>query len=249
MKEPQETEEVNIRDAMANAHASVEHVEEGGESNWLVSYADMMTLLVMFFVILLSFSTIDPKKFEQMKKSAAEEFGGSYQVPFEQMSKRIQESVRNLGLEQSLNIHQTDDGVEISITGTVFFELGSANLKAEAVDLVRKIIPIIQAEPTDFDIVIEGHTDDVPVSSKLEYQSNWELSSVRACRVLNSFEIAGFPKNRLTAVGYGDARPLLPNRDLSGAPIAANQEKNRRVLIKLTRHAAPTVGSESVASH
>ena len=232
---------------MSKAHPPIEGHDEGDDSNWLVSYADMMTLLVGFFVILLSFSTIDPKKFELIKQTATQEFGGQYEPPFKEMSERIRESLKTLGLDQSLSIHQTAEGVEISILGTVFFDLGSANLRPEAVEIVKKMIPIIRAEPTDFDVIVEGHTDDVPVSSNLEYASNWELSSVRACRVLSHFEGAGFPKSHLTALGYGDARPLLPNRDAAGNSIPGNQEKNRRVLIRLIRHKVSSIGGEAAS--
>jgi chemotaxis protein MotB len=96
----------------AKGHASLEaphkpHEEEGGEG-WLVSYADMMTLLVGFFVILLSFSTVDHKKFEEIKKSATKEFGGSYQVPYGDVADRIRESLKKLGIGDQFTIKTTD---------------------------------------------------------------------------------------------------------------------------------------------
>ena len=221
-------------------HAA-QHAEEG-EGSWLVSYADMMTLLVGFFVILLSFSSVDQEKFEQVKRAATREFGGTYQVPYGDISDRIKSEMNKLGLGDQFVIKQTDLGVEISFLGTVFFQVGAADLKPEANLLMEKLIPVVKTESKDFNIVIEGHTDDVPIGSGLSFKSNWELSSVRACRVLDVFEQNGFPKEHLTAVGYGEARPIVPNRDAAGNPIPANQSQNRRVVIKLLKKTESSVG-------
>jgi chemotaxis protein MotB len=215
-------------------HPSASH-EEGGEGNWLVSYADMMTLLVGFFVILLSFSTVDNEKLEGMRKAITLEFGGNYQVPYGDMSERIREAIKKLGLGDQFIIKQTDLGIEISFMGTVFFDTGSANIKSGAQDLLKTLIPVIKKENGEFDITVEGHTDDVPIGSGLPFRNNWELSSVRACRVLEKFADAGFSKAHLTAVGFGDAKPIVPNRDSAGKPIPLNQSQNRRVVIKLLK--------------
>jgi chemotaxis protein MotB len=223
------------------------HEEEGGEGNWLVSYADMMTLLVGFFVILMSFSTVDQEKFEKLKKETSKKFGGKYESPYSNVTERIRESLRKSGLGNQYSIKETEAGVEISFTGSVFFDTGSATLKPQGQLLLDKIIPIIRTETTDFNIIVEGHTDDIPISSNFQYRSNWELSSIRACRVLDAFEIGGFAKSRLMAVGYADARPLVPNRNEAGAAIPDNQAQNRRVVIKVLKRPTPSVGGEEGA--
>ena len=85
------------------------------------------------------------------------------------------------------------------------------------------------------DIVIEGHTDDVPMAGSGFLKNNFELSSIRACRVLDFFAENGFVKEKMTAIGYGETRPLLPNRDAQGNSIPDNQTQNRRVVIKLIK--------------
>jgi chemotaxis protein MotB len=219
--------------------------EEGGEGNWLVSYADMMTLLVGFFVILLSFSNPDQAKFDEMRKAVAAQFGGSFEVPYGEIANRMRDALNKLGLGDQVVIKTTDLGVEISFLGTVFFDTGSAEIKAEATTLLKQIIPQIQNESKDFNVVIEGHTDDIPIRTG-GFKNNWELSSMRACRVLGAFEEAGYAKLNLTAVGYGDARPTVPNRDAAGNAIPQNQGQNRRVVIKLLKKAAPSVGAEAL---
>jgi len=222
------------------------HEEEGGEG-WLVSYADMMTLLVGFFVILMSFSQVDEEKFEKVKQAAAQQFGGTYEVPYGDLADRVSDELKKLGLGGQFAIKNTPQGVEISFLGTVFFGLGSADVKEEANGLLKKVIPIISAESKDFEITVEGHTDDVPLVAKNDsaaIQNNWELSSLRACRVLKFFENAGFKKESLTAVGYGDARPIVPNRDANGAGIEGNQSQNRRVVIRMLKRVGNAISGE-----
>lgn len=217
---------------------------EEGEGNWLVSYADMMTLLVGFFVILLSFSKIDDGKFEQVKRAATAQFGGVYQLPYGEIVERIKAALEKLGMGDQFFIVQNDAGVTISFLGTVFFEFGSTELKSEAQALLAKLIPIIQEESREFDIVIEGHTDDVPIRPDSTLRTNWDLSSLRACRVLEVFEKRGFARSQLTAVGYADARPVVPNRDPAGNPIPANQSQNRRVVIRIMKDSGSLAGAE-----
>ena len=222
------------------AHVTGAH-EEGGEG-WLVSYADMMTLLVGFFVILLSFSAVDEEKFEMVKKAATQEFGGTYHIPYGELTEHLKAELAKLKMGNQVAVKAMANGVEISFTGAVFFETGSIDVKQEGLTLLDGLIPIMQKEAGDFDVVIEGHTDDVPVSSNFKYASNWDLSSVRACRVLDVFQTKGFKKEQLTAVGYGEARAIVPNRDAAGVAISLNQSQNRRVVIKLLKHVVPTVG-------
>jgi chemotaxis protein MotB len=215
--------------------------EDHGEGNWLVSYADMMTLLVGFFVILMSFSTMDPQKLEEAKKSITKEFGGQYHVPYSELVDRIKDAAQKLGVGDQFLIKQSDVGVEISSRGTVFFDSGSADLKPEARSVLGNMIQAIMIESKDFDIIVEGHTDDVPIMRGGAFRNNWELSSLRACRVLEAFSADGYPKDHLTATGYGESRPLVPNRDSTGNGIAENQGQNRRVVIKVLKPAQPAL--------
>ena len=218
--------------ALQGGHAA--HQEEG-EGSWLVSYADMMTLLVGFFVILLSFSTVDESKMEAVKQAAAKQFGGVYQVPFGDLSDRVKGALDKASLGAQYDIKQTPFGIEVSFVGTAFFDSGSAEIKPDGQQLLSQLITAVKAEAKDFSILIEGHTDDVPIISHSLFRNNWELSSVRACRVLSYFEEQGFQKSKLTAVGYAEARPIVPNRDQAGNALPTNQSQNRRVVIKVIR--------------
>lgn len=218
---------------MTPHHANVA-VEEG-DGNWLMSYADMMTLLVGFFVMLLSFAVVDQAQLEAVKESLAKEFGGEYEVPFTEIVERLSEKLNGLGMGEQFEISQTRQGVEISFVGTAFFETGSVDIKDQAQVMLAQVIPIIKSEKANFKVIVEGHTDDVPVSGGQLFRSNWELSSLRACRVLDSFIAGGFQSQDMTAVGYGETRPVAPNRDAAGAAIPTNQARNRRVVLKLIK--------------
>ena len=210
------------------------HVEEG-EGNWLVSYADMMTLLVGFFVILLSFSNVDAGKFKEAQKSVADKFGGNVEEPLKEMFQKLKMEIDLSNLGEGVEITQDANGISISFLGTVFFNFGSADVKPEALKLLQRIIPVIKDQAVGFNILVEGHTDNVPISKSPIFRNNWELSSVRACRVLEYFETFGFKKSSLTAVGFADSKPAFSNMNSDGTPNTGNQSKNRRVVIKITR--------------
>jgi chemotaxis protein MotB len=213
------------------------HVEaDEGEGNWLVSYADMMTLLVGFFVVLQSFSKVDAQSFEQVKKETSKLFGGQYTLPFEDLSRELKKVVKDKQLSDQVLFNQTDQGIEITFKGALFFDTGSPNLKDDAVGLLTQLIPIISERGKDFGIVVEGHTDSTPLVSDGPISSNWELSSVRACKVLHMFEEKGFSAAKMKALGWGDTRPVVPNTDDKGNPLPLNQAQNRRVVIKILKN-------------
>jgi chemotaxis protein MotB len=210
------------------------HVEDDGESNWLISYADMMTLLFSFFVVLSAFSTPDVTKMEALKRETAESMGGKYVKPFGELSESIKKTLAEIDLEKDVNVTETAEGVTIVSKGTLFFDSGSARLKEQAALLMDKISGVLAEQAKGFRIVVEGHTDDVPIVSK-EFPSNWELSSSRAGAVVRLLESKGFPGSDLRPVGLADKEPLVPNRDEAGAPIPANQAENRRIVIRVQK--------------
>lgn len=209
--------------------------EESGDENWLISYADMMTLLFGFFVLLMSFSKFDVEKFEKARQETTQYFGGEYKVPFEKFTKDLKKQIQDQKLDQQVRIKVDETGVVITFRGALFFELGSSEMRKEAVSLLDKIVPIIKKQGASFNIQIEGHTDDNPIADA-RFPSNWELSAFRATNVLHYFERVGFPKQGLKAIGFGEIEPLVPNRDGKGQVIKENQAQNRRVVIRLVRN-------------
>lgn len=209
--------------------------QDDGDGNWLVSYADMMTLLFGFFVILSSMSTPNSEKIEKLKQATSESMGGTYQKPFEELSKGVKAVLSEINLEKEVSVVETEEGVTITSKGTLFFDSGSAALKPQAETLLGRLTDVLAKQAQGFRVIVEGHTDDTPMRSNF-FPSNWELSSARAGTVVRLLESKGFPGENLRALGLSDKEPLLPNRTPSGVAIPANQAENRRIVIRLQKH-------------
>lgn len=227
---------------VATAHEDVDHYEpeeaptiikkEEGEGPWLVSYADMMTLLMGFFALLASMSKPDQQQLEKVKQSAAERFGGKYEQPYKDLEKNLRKVLASNGLDKQVQIESSYDGVTMTFTGTLFFDSGDFRVKPEAVSIVNKLASTIQSEAKSYNLKIEGHTDNVPITHPI-IASNWELSGIRAARIAGLFETQGFTKKQLTILGWGETKPLAPNENTDGSANLENRTKNRRVVIKV----------------
>lgn len=209
---------------------------EEGEGPWLVSYADMMTLLMGFFALISSLSKPDMNEFEKVKQSATEYFGGEYERPYQKLEERLRQVIKENQLEQQVKLNTEADGLSLTFTGTFFFDSGSFIVKPEAQVTMDKMVQVIRKEAGAYNVMIEGHTDSRPMSHQI-IASNWELSGIRAARVAQLFENRGFLKKQLTIMGWGETKPLVPNENADGSPNLVNQSKNRRVVIKILKSA------------
>jgi chemotaxis protein MotB len=124
----------------------------------------------------------------------------------------------------------------LEMPSAAFFDSGSAALKDDGKKLLQEIMvtQLDTDEFKDYQVTIEGHTDDVPINT-LQFPSNWELSTARAAAVVRYLIDQGMPAQRLRAAGYADTFPKVPNRDEAGNMIPANQAQNRRVVIKMEK--------------
>lgn len=208
-----------------------------GEGNWLISYADLMTLLFAFFVLIAAFSTPDPAKFEKMKEETVKGMKAKYTSPYEDLAKAFRDILKQEKLEKQVSIQILDDGLELTSNGTLFFDSGSAELNPRAKFLVEKIAGVLVTQnpkQSGFHVVVEGHTDDTPIVSA-RFPSNWELSASRASTVVRLIESKGFNHSLLRPEGRADTEPVAPNRDANNLPIALNQAQNRRIVIKVQK--------------
>jgi len=123
----------------------------------------------------------------------------------------------------------------IEINSAAFFDSGSATLSKAGESILRDMAVDLRSNRfKDYQITVEGHTDDTPISTA-RFPSNWELSTARASAVVHFFLDQGIPALKLRAAGYADTFPKAPNRDVNGIAIPQNQSQNRRVVIKLER--------------
>jgi chemotaxis protein MotB len=212
-----------------------QEVEEVNLDDWLATYGDMVTLLMCFFLLLISVSDVDVLLWEEMKKGLRSEIVKSEErTPLAEIKwdlDQILEPEREQGI---VDIQLGRRGIQMEFASSAFYAPGSAELGPVALEIVEKVINAIKAiDYYKFQIDVEGHTDDVPISTA-RFPSNWELSVARATNIIKYSIDQGIEPERLKAAGYADTKPVLPNRNPdTGAAIPENQAKNRRIVIKI----------------
>lgn len=214
---------------------------------WMDTYADTITLLLTFFILLYSFSSTDNEKLKLIAAALKGEITGipmklentpdiskqdieqgiGEKSPYEILVDQVQDIIDKTGLTDSIKIREEDAGVVLQLSESILFDLGKADLKPEStqiLDIISGLIPSISNE-----IMVQGHTDNVPISSA-KYESNWELSTARAVNVVKYFiETKGLDPTRFSATGYGEYQPLVDNTTLE------NRAINRRVDILIVQ--------------
>ncbi|MGE3622736.1 MAG: flagellar motor protein MotB [Bdellovibrionales bacterium] len=148
----------------------------------------------------------------------------------------LPEIVDRLKFDGPATIEQKGDRITtIDISSAAFFDSGSATLSGAGKTLLLQVAGNLKAEAyKDYQITVEGHTDDQPIRTA-QFPSNWELSTGRAAAVVQFFLGQGIAAQKLRAAGYADTFPVAPNRDAAGKPLPDNQARNRRVVIKLEK--------------
>ncbi|MCA9791093.1 MAG: OmpA family protein [Candidatus Eremiobacteraeota bacterium] len=201
---------------------------ESGRTRWLVSYADMVTLLFALFLVLFALSSVDNAKLEELAIALNQRLRDVEPGPLEPATGQVQDP--DLLLEQALRrlggkfrVEREERGVSVALMADgVLFDSGQAEIKPEGRRLLGQLIEVAQVVKVP--LRIEGHTDDVPIMTQL-YHSNWELSVHRACSVARLFLEAGVPEDRLSVMGFGEQRPCASNETSEG------RAANRRVVV------------------
>lgn len=196
------------------------------------TYGDMVTLLLCFFVMMLSVSKPDVAKFELIQAGMNESVGKKEVTrPIEMMMMELADDIQSMSAQNDISLGSDTQGVVIELGDSLMFNRGSAELRPDAIPALKRIAATLQSERYNaFNFSIEGHTSDVPFSNE-QFPSNWELSSARAGAVARFLESRGIPRVRLKVVGFYDNIPKLPNHNPFGEAIPQNRNKNRRVVI------------------
>ncbi|MBD3404444.1 OmpA family protein [candidate division GN15 bacterium] len=224
---------------------------------WLLTYADLITLLLAFFIVMYSMSQLDAKKFGKMTEALTGVLRGGESILNEQtdhtktghgllnigdlsmIQRHVEERFKSLNEELEIATEVTERGLVVHVMESALFRPGSADLHPKA----RKVLDIVAdfARPLPNHIRVEGHTDDTPINTRI-YPSNWELSSARATEVVRYLiDEHGIPADRISALGYGQFRPVAPNNT------AENRARNRRVdIVVLTMELTLTEPSSSL---
>ena len=212
----------------------------GGGPAWMTTFSDLMSLLLTFFILLFSMSNISADKFDNMASSFQSVLSGSggdsilegkesiielshEYMKNKEMYDKVSDYLNRGELGSNVSVSMNTKGVFVEMKEAILFEPGSASLKPEGIEILQQLEGLIN----DFnnDLVIEGYTDDVPMSSP-KFPTNWELSTARAVSVVRYLsEVENIDPERLSAVGYGEYRPIVPNDSVE------NRASNRRVNI------------------
>ena len=186
---------------------------------WAVTYGDLMSYLVIFFLLLYATVTTKSLELQMSLKSVEGQFGKE--------SKVISEIFSQHGIQQIAKIEMRENKLRIVFNAPILFDSGSATLKPDCIPYVIKLGESLAELPNP--IQIEGHTDNKALVGNKKFASNWELSAARAFAVLRALEINGIPSRRLSAIGYGEFKPV------AGNDTEAGRAANRRIEVNILR--------------
>jgi chemotaxis protein MotB len=234
------------------------HPEHVNHERWLVSYADFITLLFAFFVVMFAVSQVDSKRMGRFTEAFSKAVGedifpgrgdtilpavadapkpetdktGTGELPSE--LKKVRAALADLALKsqalQGLELLQRRNELVLRLSDNVFFESGDDTLKAPALVMIDALAP--ELIKRDVDVRVEGHTDNRPIST-VRFHSNWDLSTGRATAVIVKLAAAGMATSRLAAAGYGEFRPVADNATDEG------RKQNRRVDLVVSVDVGP----------
>jgi chemotaxis protein MotB len=214
---------------------------EGGEKDrYLITYADLITLLLGLFILLYTASNLDVQKYEKMVNAIGNVFGGEHQTikiisdkdlpvttPLTNLKSEINSLIEKNNYSGSIKLEENTRGVTIHILEDIVFPSGSAELKKSSKIVLQQLAAIIKKLPND--IRIEGHTDNVPINTS-QFPSNWHLSVARALSTAYYLMTdQGLDPEKLSIVGYSEYKPLDSNQSSSG------RATNRRVDIVIIK--------------
>ena len=192
---------------------------------WLISYADMLTLLIGFFVLIIASVPLKRARFERI----AAALNGARQAPLEDLRDKVDALIaRSPELKDKVTTRDDAEGLGIEFRDALLFDSGSARLRDEAQPAIAEIARLLQGLPAR-PVIIEGHTDEVPIKTA-SFHSNWELSSQRAINVLQALDASGVARERMSARAYADTRPLQSAVEMD---LEQRRASNRRVVIRV----------------
>lgn len=218
--------------------------DDEGIPPWMATFADMVTLLLCFFVLLLSFTTQDVNNFKILMGSVSEALGvqkedhsaisaayAETRLKFEdrqannkemvEVGERLKDFIRSRDLKSIARVSREKSGVMYRVDGNALFHSGDATIRKEAEPVLWGVVDSMHH--STMNLIIRGHTDSENLSQSV-YDSEWELSAARAAACLRwLINHSDIPANRLKAVGYANAKPLYPSNS------EENIRKNRRV--------------------
>ncbi|MBS1149349.1 MAG: flagellar motor rotation protein MotB [Myxococcaceae bacterium] len=198
----------------------------GHEESWLLSYADLITNLLLFFVVLLTAAQLNKSRMQQIVKSIS---GAEQPASLESIRKQIDAEIAKKELQQVVSTTLTAEGLELSLNSGLVFDSGKAIIRSEFDTTVTSMLQVLVPYSTKYSFAVEGHTDVTPMTNG---GSNWDLSSDRAIVLRQRLEDVGIVRSRIRVEGYADTKPL-PEDQLKGLSPEQRLARHRRVVVRI----------------
>jgi chemotaxis protein MotB len=196
------------------------------EESWLLSYADLITNLLLFFVVLLTAAQLNKSKMQQIVKSLS---GEESPQSLESIRKEIDQKIAEQKLQDLVTTSLGAEGLELSLNSGLVFDSARAVIRPEHEQTVTSMLQTLTPYSGKYNFAVEGHTDSVPMIGTM---TNWELSSARAITVRQRLETVGVARDRIRVEGYADTKPL-DEKLLQGLSPEERLARHRRVVVRV----------------
>lgn len=214
---------------MQRTHNRYQKKSQATES-WLITYSDLLMVLLVFFVLLIAASDLKKGKIEKIMALLAMNERPEA-VNLVKIKQEIQQFIVSEGMVQSVSLSLEDDGLEIRMDSGAMFDTAQSKIRDEVLSKLTRVLSTLPKYQHKYKLAIEGHTDDRPINGII-FKTNWELSSARAMEVRELMEKIGIVANRMRVEAYADTKPLAP-KHLQGLSREDILSKHRRVVIRV----------------
>ncbi|MEQ1503977.1 MAG: OmpA family protein [Myxococcota bacterium] len=200
------------------------------DEGWLLSYADLITNLLIFFAMMLAAADINKTRMQQIAQKLS---GIEQPASLSSIQEEIERKIAEEGLEDLVRTDLSDQGLRLSLDSGLVFDSGSAAIRSEQEAVVDRMLKTLVPYADRYGFAVEGHTDSNPISNPSgPYVSNWELSTGRANAVRSRLELVGVDRARIRVEGYADTVPL-PEASLVGLSPDERLARHRRVIVRI----------------
>lgn len=208
--------------AVDNLNSIRSPMDEGDQEGWMVAYADLITLLFIFFSLIISVSVVSRSKFELLTK----QFNENSTADLLSIKIELDNQIAEKGLQQDVSTGISDEGLSVQFSESTLFPTAESNLTSRGHEVLGSFVEILKGISHQYRMAIDGHTDSRPIHTA-KYPSNWALSAERSVNVLHFFSGLGMDEKRMFIRAYADTQPASPANE----KLADVHARHRRVTL------------------
>jgi chemotaxis protein MotB len=207
----------------------VQRRTHSNDEGWLLSYADLITNLLIFFAMLLAAADINRSRMQQIAEGLT---GVEQPASLSSIQEEIERKIAEEGLQELIRTDLTDEGLKLSLDSGLVFDSGRADIRQDQQAVLDRMLQTLVPYAGRYGFAVEGHTDATPIGAGSIYASNWELSTGRANAVRSRLELVGVERERIRVEGYADT-VALPEETLQGLSETERLARHRRVIVRI----------------